>query len=85
MASCGVERMDLLSRFNHSAQSSISERIYQYRMSGPGALAVERLGTGNVAFSVADCKRIDAVSSGSSSSSNCPGTIEFGVSRGKPL
>ena len=52
MASCGVERIDILRRSNHSAQSSTSQRIYQYRMSRPGALAVERLGTGNA------CRRL---------------------------
>ena len=62
MASYGVERRDILSRSNHSAQSSTFERIYQYRMSGPGALAVERLGSGNAALSVAVCKRIDVCS-----------------------
>ena len=85
MASCGVERRDILSRSNHSAQSNTSERIYQYRMSGPGALAVERLGSGNVALSVADCKRIDVASNGLPPTSNCPGTIELGGSGGKPL
>ena len=49
MASCGVDRVGILSRSNLSALSSTSERTYQYRMSGPGALAVEGLGTGNAA------------------------------------
>ena len=73
MASCGVERMDILSRSNHSAQSSTSARIY-HRMSGPGALAVERLGSRHTALSVADCKRIDAASNGLPPT----GTIELG-------
>ena len=78
MASCGVERRDLLNRFNHSAQSSTSERVYQYQMSGPGALAVGGLRVGNAPLSVADCRRIDAASSGLLPISSCPGTTELG-------
>ena len=85
MASCGVERSDLLSRSNHSTQSSTSERVYQYRMSGPGALAVGGLTIGTAALSVADCKRIDAASSGLPPTSSCPRTTELGGSGGKPL
>ena len=86
MASCGVDRVDILSRSNHSALSSTSERTYQYRMSGPGALAAGGLGiTGNTTLSVADCRRIDAASNGLPPTSNSPGTIDLGGSGGKPL
>ena len=85
IASCGVDRVDILSRSNLSALSSTSERTYRYRLSGPGALAIEGLGTGNAALSVADCRRIDAASNGLPPTSNGPGTIDLGGSGGKPL
>ena len=56
-------RDELWSRSNHSGKSNTSERVYQYRMSGPGTLAVGDLNVGPAALSATDCLRIDAASS----------------------
>ena len=84
MASSGMDRNELLSRSNHSVKSSTSERVYQYRMSGPGALAVGEK-NGATALSVADCRRIDAASSGLPPFNLRPGTEGLGGSGGNPL
>ena len=44
MASSEMDREELLSGSNRTGKSSASESIHQYRMSGPGAMAVVDLG-----------------------------------------
>ena len=85
MALSGMDRGEVLSRANHSVKSSTSERVYQYKMSGPGESAVRGSSNRTTALSVADCRRIDAASRVIPPTGSLLESAAVGGSGGRPL